>query len=102
MSNKFAAALKGKPAQTAPVASAPHPEPIVQEEKTERRRAPRNSKTSRDGLKHIGGYFDPVVSKQMRSIALEEEASVQYLLAEALDLLFHSRGKPTIAQKPAQ
>lgn len=49
--------------------------------------------------KHIGGYFDPVVSKQIRAIALEEDTSVQALLEEALDMLFQSRNLPMIATR---
>ena len=47
----------------------------------------------RNGRKHIGGYFDPAVSKQLRMLAVEEDSSVQRLLEEALDLLFQTRGK---------
>lgn len=53
---------------------------------------------SRRGKKALIGYFDPSVSLQLKRIALEEDSSVQRLLGEALDLLFQSRGKPTIAQ----
>jgi hypothetical protein len=79
--NKFANALQK------PVAKQPEPE------------ASPHARPSRQGTKHIGGYFDPAVSKQLRSIALEEDTSVQALLEEALDLLFQSRRKPTIARK---
>jgi len=80
MSNKFASALK--PERRPEVIASPHARP------------------SRKSAKHIGGYFDPVVSRQLRHIALEEDSSVQTLLGEALDLLFQSRRMPTIAQKP--
>ena len=53
---------------------------------------------SRRGKKALIGYFDPSVSLQLKQIALEENSSVQRLLGEAIDLLFQSRGKPTIAQ----
>ena len=53
---------------------------------------------SRRGKKALIGYFDPSVSLQLKQMALEEDCSVQRLLGEALDLLFQSRGKPTIAQ----
>ena len=53
---------------------------------------------SRRGKKALIGYFDPGVSLQLKQIALEEDSSVQRLLGEAIDLLFQSRGKPTIAQ----
>ena len=49
------------------------------------------SATPRNGRKHIGGYFDPAVSKQLRMMAVEEDSSVQRLLEEALDLLFQAR-----------
>ena len=47
--------------------------------------------------KHIGGYFTPEVSRQLRIIAAGEDMSIQNLLAESLDMLFHSRQMPTIA-----
>ena len=48
--------------------------------------------------KHVGGYFDPAVAKQLRLIAAAEDTTLQALLSEALNLLFKSRGKPAIAQ----
>ena len=48
-------------------------------------------------VKHIGGYFTPEVSRQLRIIAAGEDMSIQNLLAESLDMLFHSRQMPTIA-----
>ena len=52
---------------------------------------------SRQGTKHIGGYFPPEVSRQLRMIAALEDTSNQNLLAEALDMLFQSRKMPMIA-----
>lgn len=83
MSNKFAAALK-------PVKAAPEP---VEDQPSE------HARPSRKSTKHVGGYFDPAVSKQLREIALEEDSSLQALLGEAIDMLFQSRRKPTIASK---
>lgn len=86
MANKFASALKKNtppPIEVKPEeASSPHDRP------------------ARRGTKHIGGYFEPEVSKQLRKIALDEDTSVQELLAEAIDMIFHSRQMPTIAKKP--
>ena len=48
--------------------------------------------TARARLKHIGGYFDPRTSTQLRHLAVTENSSVQALLAEAIDLLFQARG----------
>ncbi len=87
MSNKFASALKPKaeiPQENIQEIKSPHERPV------------------RKGMKHVGGYFSPEVSKQLRRIALEEDSSVQSLLAEALDMIFQSRKKPMIAQKPVK
>jgi len=84
--NQFAAAAKKRKEQTAsPVAAVPDTP------------AASNERPSRKGAKHVGGYFSPEVSKQLRQIALEEDSSVQKLLAEGIDMLFHSRKLPTIA-----
>lgn len=55
-------------------------------------------KPSRSNRKHIGGYFDPTVSKQLKELVAKEDVTVQDLLAEALDMLFQARGMPTIAR----
>lgn len=49
---------------------------------------------------HIGGYFPPAVAKQLKHLALDEDRTLTELVGEALDLLFQSRGLPTIAQPP--
>ena len=91
MSNKFAAALK------------PKPQPVEQAresvEKSEDQSASPHARPSRKSTKHVGGYFDPTVSRQLREIALAEDSSVQALLGEAIDMLFQSRRKPTIASR---
>lgn len=92
MSNKFSAALKPKPQAADPseTAAADQVEPATTS----------HARPSRKSTKHIGGYFDPAVSKQLREIALAEDSSVQALLGEAIDMLFQSRRKPTIASRP--
>jgi hypothetical protein len=45
----------------------------------------------------VSGHFDPAVSRQLRTIALDEDSSVQELLREALNDLFIKRGKAPIA-----
>ena len=75
--NKFARALK---------------DPLAQGEQSS------TVATSRKGRKHIGGYFAPAVSKQLRVLAAEEDTSVQELLEQAIGLLFQSRGRSTPAK----
>lgn len=43
------------------------------------------------GSKHIGGYFNPEVSRQLKQIALNEDTTVQALLGEAIVMLLQSR-----------
>ena len=52
---------------------------------------------SRQGKKAIAGDFDPAVSKQLKQLALEQDTTVQALLAEALNDLFDKYGKKPIA-----
>jgi hypothetical protein len=52
---------------------------------------------SRLGKKAIAGHFDPAVSKQLKQLALEQDTTVQALLAEALNDLFDKYGKKPIA-----
>ena len=89
MTNKFAAALKPAPVEAPAPTSETKPVSI-------------HARPSRKSTKHVGGYFDPAVSKQLREIALHEDSSVQALLGEAIDMLFQSRRKPTIAGRPVK
>ena len=101
--NKFAAALKnGSSAVAEPPAEAPREAVAVQTTTEPVKPAKTPEKPSRRNTKHIGGYFDPAVSRQLRGIALEEDSTVQELMGEALDMLFQSRRKPPIASRPAQ
>ena len=74
MTNQFADALKSAPRNP--------PQPV---------RASRSPAIGRGGLKHVGGYFPPAVSKRLRQMSFDEDTTVQELLAEALELLFRSR-----------
>jgi hypothetical protein len=84
--SKFAAALKEKAGGPINAASKPAP-----------KNAEAGRSGAREGTKHIGGYFTPQVSKQLRSLAVAEDTTVQDLLAEAMNMLFQSRGLPMIA-----
>ncbi|WP_414587019.1 ribbon-helix-helix domain-containing protein [Scytonema sp. PCC 10023] len=84
----LAAALQevsGKP-------TAPEPKP-QQVQQVETPKPP----PSRQGKKAIAGHFDPAVSRQLRQLALEQDTTVQGLLAEALNDLFEKYGKKPIA-----
>ena len=52
---------------------------------------------ARQGQKMVAGYFDPMVHRQLKLIALEEDKTIQNLLEDALNGLFADRGKPPIA-----
>jgi hypothetical protein len=84
--SKFAAALKEKVGSS--VKAAPRPAPKT---------ADSGRSGAREGAKHIGGYFTPQVSKQLRALAVAEDTTVQDLLAEAINMLFQSRSLPMIA-----
>lgn len=55
-------------------------------------------KTGRQGKVLIGGFFDPDVHRQLKIIGAEQGKSIQQLLAEAINLIFHQAGKPEIAR----
>ena len=52
---------------------------------------------SRQGKKAITGHFDPAVSRQLRQLALDNNTTVQALLAEALNELFIKHHRNPIA-----
>lgn len=52
---------------------------------------------SRDNRRFVGGHFDPLVGKQLRMLAVEDDTTVQALLEEALDMLFVKKGRQKIA-----
>jgi hypothetical protein len=58
---------------------------------------PESAASSRAGRKAIAGFFDRAVSRQLKEIGLEKDASVQALLAEALNDLFEKYGRSRIA-----
>lgn len=76
--NQFAGLLDKKPAPPAPA-------------------VPRAAGGGRG--RHIGGYFDPAVARQIKALAAEEDTTVQELVAEALDMLFQARGRAAIARQ---
>lgn len=53
---------------------------------------------SRAGRKGVTFYLLPAATKQLRTIGLNEDASLQKLMLEATNMLFKSRGKAEIAK----
>ena len=47
---------------------------------------------------HDGAYFRPEVARQLNLLGAEDGTTMRMLMAEALDLLFASRGRSTIAR----
>ena len=64
----------------------------IQAEKTDEKVPP-----SRRGKRHISGYFEPEVLRQVKIICAEEEKTVNQVLADALNSLFVNKGKAPIA-----
>lgn len=52
---------------------------------------------SRKNKKHIGGYFDEAVYRQMKYIGIEKGMTTQEILADALNGFFQRNDKPPIA-----
>ena len=93
MANRFQSGLRKLKEE---VASAPPPVSAV--DPPEQGRAKTPLPPTRQGKKVISGYFDPAVKRQFAQIALNDDLSHQQVLAEALNLLFQSRGLPQIAK----
>jgi hypothetical protein len=73
------------------------PSPKGETEADQNQATPKVS-SARVGKRLIGGHFDKAVSRQLRELAAREDATVQALLAEAMNMLFAARGLPQIAE----
>jgi len=82
--------LSSKPAAPEPVAATPPPQKKTAEPASTRA-------TARVGKKAISGFFDPIVAKQLKILAVNEERTTQAMIGEALNLLFEKYGKDAIA-----
>lgn len=71
--------------------------PIESEEPIENKKVNDKVSPSRRGKRHISGYFDPEVLRQVKVIAAEEDKNIQDVLGDALNALFVNKGKPPIA-----
>ena len=58
---------------------------------------PKKVAPSREKKKHIGGYFDEAVYRQMKHIGVEKNMTTQDILAAALNVWFQMHDKPPIA-----
>ncbi len=52
---------------------------------------------SREKKKHIGGYFDEAVYRQMKHLGVEQNMTTQDILKDALNAFFRLHDKPPIA-----
>ena len=52
---------------------------------------------SRKSKKHIGGYFDEAVYRQMKHLGIEKNMTTQDILKDALNAFFRIHDKPPIA-----
>jgi predicted AlkP superfamily phosphohydrolase/phosphomutase len=67
------------------------PKPVLVKEN------PSTTPPSRQGKKAITGFFDPIVSRQLKQLALDEDKTLQSLLSEALNDLFIKHNHKPIA-----
>ena len=54
---------------------------------------------ARQGKHGLMGYFSKDVLRAMRTLAAEEDKTIQALLGEAVDLLMHNRGKHPFGER---
>jgi hypothetical protein len=52
---------------------------------------------SREGKKPVTGFFSPETSRQLKKLALDQDKTLQELVGEALNDLFHKYDLPPIA-----
>ena len=73
-------------------------QPLIEsEESVKNKKASDKVPPSRRGKRHISGYFEPEVLRQVKVIAAEEDKNIQDVLGDALNALFVNKGKPPIA-----
>lgn len=61
--------------------------------------APSSKAKAREGKVLVGGYFGPEVRRGLHQLALDEGATIQGLVGEALDLLMRSRGRHPFGER---
>lgn len=51
---------------------------------------------SRKGKSFVGGYFDPAAAKELKKLAIDLDISQEAAIAQALNMLLESHGKPPV------
>lgn len=51
---------------------------------------------SRKGKSFVGGYFDPAATKELKKLAIDLDISQEAAIAQALNMLLESHGKPPV------
>lgn len=54
-------------------------------------------RADRSDKRQIAGFFSAECSRQLRMLAAEQDTTVQELIREGLNAVFHKHGKPPIA-----
>jgi hypothetical protein len=88
-------AAAGAPAPVAAPRRAPKPKAATPEQAPEEGKAEGGSRV---GRVVFGSYQTTETVKQTKMLAIEQDTTMQALMAEALNLLFQKYGKPTIAK----
>lgn len=71
--------------------------PISQETPVDEQKTNGKVPLSRRGKRHISGYFEPEVLRQVKIICAEEDKTINQVLSDALNSHFVNKGKPPIA-----
>ena len=61
--------------------------------------APQGRPLARVGKKAVGGYYSPELSQALNILALEQNATLQALLGEAIDDLMRKYGKHPFGER---
>ena len=61
------------------------------------KRAAVRGRQDRSDKRQVAGFFSPECAKQLRMLAAEQDTTVQELIRQGLNAVFHKHGKPPIA-----
>ena len=80
----------------APLAPASPPESDGQPKEAATPSSQKKRPPSRKGKSFVGGYFDPSAAKELKKLAIDLDISQEAAIAQALNLLLESHGKPPV------